>query len=436
MNHLGTDGSMRVVFDAGDAKLEDAGGAEDDADEEGLRLDLSRLAGECLFIYSSREVGRRSPIRADGAVVIPLLAAKYLQPGMNWEEKTLCPSLSKFRFSGDSMLDLGLLDNPVDDILPPSAYHRATAPHATAAGAAGPGLQPIPFDAGDAGADVFGGQDFGGGGDDDGGGGGGEDFFSAEQWDEPGAAAGASSFPLHDEGAHAARAPPAGAEMVVTHDSTGAGMFDFFDGKALKNWAGPEHWKMRRAPPRAADAAAGGDGAAAGRARREKTAFAIKFGEAPAVGQKELFAAAPPASLRAPRAKAAGAGGRARGGRTKPAAAKEDEFVLPDDIHFSSQVLLRLFLKPKTLVGSPSLACHSGVDDPGLTASTLPRASRSSRSAGAAPPRRPRTTSTASTSGPRPAAAAAAAATTTWVARMRPALAGSATAQPRSIRRF
>ncbi len=46
MNHLGTDGSMRVVFDAGDAKLEDAAEAEDEADEEGLKLDLSRLAGK------------------------------------------------------------------------------------------------------------------------------------------------------------------------------------------------------------------------------------------------------------------------------------------------------------------------------------------------------------------------------------------------------
>lgn len=47
MNHLGTDGSMRVVFDAGDAKVEDdVEGEEDDGDEEGLRLDITRLKGE------------------------------------------------------------------------------------------------------------------------------------------------------------------------------------------------------------------------------------------------------------------------------------------------------------------------------------------------------------------------------------------------------
>lgn len=350
MNHLGTDGSMRVVFDAGDAKLEDAAEAEDEADEEGLRVDLSRLAGECSKSRvwgAARGEGRGAdPVRNFGP------AAKFIQPGMNWEDKTLCPSLSKFKFSGDSMLDLGLLDNPIDDILPAPAHHRHTAAHASA-----PGAHPVPFDSADAGADVFGGHDFGGGGDDDGGGGG-EDFFSAEQWDEPAAATGASGFAPHDASATAGPGPTrasgsSGAELVVSHDASGASLFDVFDSRALKNWAGPEHWKMRRAPARA-DTTAGGDTTAASRTRREKAAFAIDFGAAPAVGAKELFAAGTAASLRAPRAKGAGTGGRGRGagGRTRPPAAKEEEFVLPDDIHFSSQVLLRLFLKPKTLVSS------------------------------------------------------------------------------------
>lgn len=214
----------------------------------------------------------------------------------------------------------------------------------------GGGQQPLAFgdDTALGGDDVFGGQDFGGGDDD--GGGGQEDFFSAEQWEDANAVAGGSGSvpaPQEDGGRRGA-----GPEMVVTHDNTGEGMFDFFDGRALKNWAGPEHWKMRRAPPARTE---GGD---ITRTRKERTAFAINFAEAPVVGQKELFASATAASLRAPRAKAAAAPAKGGRMRTRPPASREEEFVLPDDIHFSSQVLLRLFLKPKTLVRLSSPLRH------------------------------------------------------------------------------
>lgn len=44
MNHLGLDSSMRVIFDAGDARLEDGGiEAGDGTDED--QVDLSQLRG-------------------------------------------------------------------------------------------------------------------------------------------------------------------------------------------------------------------------------------------------------------------------------------------------------------------------------------------------------------------------------------------------------
>lgn len=55
MNHLGCDGSMKVVFDAGDAKLdcdedEDEHGAEAEAartdPSDNLEVDLAKLRGE------------------------------------------------------------------------------------------------------------------------------------------------------------------------------------------------------------------------------------------------------------------------------------------------------------------------------------------------------------------------------------------------------
>lgn len=46
MNHLGCDGNMKVVFDAGDAKLENDEDDEEDVETEAeLRIDLSKLRG-------------------------------------------------------------------------------------------------------------------------------------------------------------------------------------------------------------------------------------------------------------------------------------------------------------------------------------------------------------------------------------------------------
>lgn len=48
MNHLGCDGNMKVVFDAGDAKLEnnEEEDEEDEEDDVGIQLDISKLKSE------------------------------------------------------------------------------------------------------------------------------------------------------------------------------------------------------------------------------------------------------------------------------------------------------------------------------------------------------------------------------------------------------
>mgnify|MGYP001613820151 FL=1 len=49
MNHLGCDGNMKVVFDAGDARLPNEIEAEDeDDDEDDVELDIGRLVGACI----------------------------------------------------------------------------------------------------------------------------------------------------------------------------------------------------------------------------------------------------------------------------------------------------------------------------------------------------------------------------------------------------
>lgn len=92
---------------------------------------------------------------------------------------------------------------------------------------------------------------------------------------------------------------------------------------------------------------------AAKKERKEKVAFAMDFSEPPALSAKELFAAANPkssittAATRRPTARSRAASSSATAG--------EEDYTLPDDYHFNSQNLLRLFLKPKMTVCSISL---------------------------------------------------------------------------------
>jgi len=79
--------------------------------------------------------------------------------------------------------------------------------------------------------------------------------------------------------------------------------------------------------------------------KAEKKAFEIDF-TAPSPSTKQLFAPAGRAAISLPGPKAAGK--RKRSSKTKAATpVKRDEHLLPDDMHFSSAQLLRLFIKPK-----------------------------------------------------------------------------------------
>lgn len=127
-------------------------------------------------------------------------------------------------------------------------------------------------------------------------------------------------------------------------------VFSYFDTNMSKNWAGPEHWKMRRTIRRfekekeeeeAATAAA--DKKA--RSRRSKEPFSINFNRSEdnqPPNSKTIFATSK-AALEMPTTSTSK---RKRG----TLANKKEDYLLPDDKHFSSQQLLTLFLKPKAAV--------------------------------------------------------------------------------------
>ncbi|EMD38910.1 hypothetical protein CERSUDRAFT_133533, partial [Gelatoporia subvermispora B] len=140
--------------------------------------------------------------------------------------------------------------------------------------------------------------------------------------------------------------------MAMTEgDEEGGGMMmDYFDQTFLKNWAGPEHWKLRKVVRRP-DAAE----ASAPKVKRDKKeAFRIDF-LTPSekdikVIANELFAPATKgAGITLPaqnRNIATRRGAKGRGGKDKEVDKRNDQ-TLPDDMHFSSRQLVTLFLKPK-----------------------------------------------------------------------------------------
>ncbi|KAG6817537.1 hypothetical protein H0H87_007505 [Tephrocybe sp. NHM501043] len=310
MNHLslgvGSNGGMRVVFDASDSmgKVED----EEVVEEPGDVIDLSHLR-------------------------------KHFLPDLTvLEDKAITHSLEGFAFSKDAFsfddstfLQDNTRDGDDDDDGPAALDYMDV-------GAGGGAEQDFFVDddavQGDYGGDMMGGDDYGGENNSNG-----------------------SVGPTRDGEGHAGpflpfdprRAPNERDLVMAMTDADGdGGMMDYFDQNFLKNWAGPEHWKLRKVIRRPE---AGLDGAAKPKARREKKeAFRIDF-LAPVDPEKDLKEIQK--ELFAPVAKGAGinlpgTGAAAKKSRKKVKdKEKRDDHRLPDDMHFSSKQLVTLFLKPK-----------------------------------------------------------------------------------------
>jgi condensin complex subunit 2 len=123
-------------------------------------------------------------------------------------------------------------------------------------------------------------------------------------------------------------------------------ILNYFDTALHKNWAGPEHWKIARIKE-------ANKPAAPQRVRKEKEAFEIDFA-APMTGElaSMLYTkAASNAAISLPK----------REWRSKT------RNLLPDDKHFNSKDLLKLFLKPKAKLGArkglKSLPAHEEVGE-------------------------------------------------------------------------
>lgn len=159
--------------------------------------------------------------------------------------------------------------------------------------------------------------------------------------------------------------------LAMTDASGEGGSLDYFDQTFLKNWAGPEHWKLRKVVRKRlsslfcasclcysihfgniADTTADGGGPKAKREKKEpfKIDFLTPVEKSQKEIAKEIFApVARGGSINLPNANAKSTTKKGKGRRSKEKE-KRSEQTLPDDMHFSSRQLVTLFLKPKFAV--------------------------------------------------------------------------------------
>ena len=109
-------------------------------------------------------------------------------------------------------------------------------------------------------------------------------------------------------------------------------MLSYFDNALQKNWAGPEHWRIKRLKD------TNKASAPAPSKRKEKEPFEIDFASPldPALAAMIYTPATSNAAISLP----------------KSQWKSKTRNLLPDDKHFNSRQLLRLFIKPKASIGS------------------------------------------------------------------------------------
>ncbi|PKY42521.1 barren [Rhizophagus irregularis] len=106
-------------------------------------------------------------------------------------------------------------------------------------------------------------------------------------------------------------------------------LFSYFDSAFLRNWAGPEHWKLKKVNKRPTEMEGGT------REKKKKEPFSINFIDSEDLDERIIFSSGG-SIINAP----------------KLAERVSHSHLLPEDMHFSSKNLLNLFLKPQFMLNS------------------------------------------------------------------------------------
>lgn len=333
LNHLAIDAQGRIVFDSSD----DAGDAsgegnvtrrKDDATEEAADEDEEEPSQD------SSELDEHDG--EDVEIDIGALGAKFFPDLDRLEAQDICPSLKNFDLGDPSgSMDIPFLKAPED--------WRQDREKPEGAGGVGDksGIfldddNPAGFDDDDDGLlgnfDIPADTGFGEGG----------EAWARDAAIEP-------QMRVHDAGydndgmggvdgedGEAGTFDPASGQFMVSlnHPKGGEGghedILSYFDQALQKNWAGPEHWRIRKIKDSSKPTEA--------KARKEKVPFEIDFLSPLEISLAETIYT--PASSNSAIS------------MPKKDWKSKTRNLLPDDKHFNSKQLLRLFLKPKARMGS------------------------------------------------------------------------------------
>lgn len=325
LNHLSIDGQGRIVFDSSDDALDAT--AEAEAKKRGETEERE-----------TEEPGSAPPAENEekdeadeGSAEIDLapLASRFFPDLARLDEQDICPSLKNFDLGDPSgSLDIPFLKAPED-----WRNDKANEEGSRMQDASGIMLDDdnaIGFDDDDAtftGFDLGGEAGFGEGGEAWARDAALEPMLKVHRVDRDGDDQdGDGEFDTEDAYAISLAHQTANKE----HEN----ILSYFDNALQKNWAGPEHWKIRRIKESTTANATN----AGPKQRKEKEPFEIDFGAPldPAVAELIYTQASSNSTISLPKTQ----------WKTK------GRNLLPDDKHFNSRQLLRLFLKPKARMGS------------------------------------------------------------------------------------
>lgn len=321
LNHLSIDSEGRIVFDSSD----DANDATTDAED--IRGEDSQKPSPEDEVKPPKTESAEIDLHALGSLFFPDMSIL--------DEHDICPSLKNFDLGDPAgSLNIPFLKSPEDWRQERNAPQDETPTLADQTGIVLDEDNAAGFDDDDgllAGFDVAGDAGFGEGG---------------EAWAK--SAAIEPQAHIHDggyeEGIGANEAgggigsfDPKGIDYAVSlrHNEKEVDHEDimsYFDNALKKNWAGPEHWRIRKIKDSSKPAAS------APTRRKEKEPFEIDFLSPLNQTLAEMIytPASSNSAISLPKAQWK----------------SKTRNLLPDDKHFNSRQLLRLFLKPKARMGS------------------------------------------------------------------------------------
>jgi condensin complex subunit 2 len=341
LNHLAIDSQGRIVFDSSD-DAGDASGEGNATRRKGDAIEEDEAEDEQDDLLE--EASKAEEDDEDVDIDIGALGAKFFPDLDRLEEQDICPSLKNFDL-GDP---LGSMDIPF--LKAPEDWRQEREEKAAGSEAVGDksGIfldddNPAGFDDDDDGllgnfdmpADIG----FGEGG----------EVWARDAAIEPQMRAHDAGYDndgmggVDGEDGETGTFDPASGQFVVSLNPTQGGHEDilsYFDQALQKNWAGPEHWRIRKIKDSSKPIEA--------KTRKEKIPFEIDFLSSleHTLAETIYTPASSNSAISMP----------------KKDWKSKTRNLLPDDKHFNSKQLLRLFLKPQARMGSrrPGFGVKSG----------------------------------------------------------------------------